>query len=132
MLIHRIKLKNILSFGSDAQEFELRPLNVLIGPNGSGKSNLIEVIGLLRAVPIDIMTPIREGGGAITGSGAVNQQLKERAWRWSLENLLTVWIRSPFATVSRLAPSSLDCHVSKRKSEKLDPPRRERTTWNGT
>ena len=47
MLIHRIKLKNILSFGPDAQDLELKPLNVLIGPNGSGKSNLIEVIGLL-------------------------------------------------------------------------------------
>ena len=42
MLIQRIKLQNLLSFGPDAQELELRPLNVLIGPNGSGKSNLIE------------------------------------------------------------------------------------------
>ena len=41
MFMHRIKLENILSFGPDAQELELRPLNVLIGPNGSGKSNLI-------------------------------------------------------------------------------------------
>ena len=64
MFIHRIKLENILSFGPEAQELELRPLNVLIGPNGSGKSNLIEVIGLLRAAPNDIMAPIREGGGS--------------------------------------------------------------------
>ena len=63
MFIHRIKLENILSFGPEAQELELRPLNVLIGPNGSGKSNLIEVIGLLRAAPNDIMAPIHEGGG---------------------------------------------------------------------
>jgi predicted ATPase len=63
MFIHRIKLENVLSFGPEAQELELRPLNVLIGPNGSGKSNLIEVIGLLRAAPNDIMAPIREGGG---------------------------------------------------------------------
>ena len=63
MFMHRIKLENILSFGPEAQELELRPLNVLIGPNGSGKSNLIEVIGLLRAAPNDIMAPIREGGG---------------------------------------------------------------------
>ena len=48
MFMHSIKLENILSFGPDAQELELKPLNVLIGPNGSGKSNLIEVIGLLR------------------------------------------------------------------------------------
>ena len=63
MLIQRIKLKNILSFGPDAQDLELKPLNVLIGPNGSGKSNLIEAIGLLKAAPSDIAKPIREGGG---------------------------------------------------------------------
>ena len=64
MFMHRIKLENILSFGPDAQELELKPLNVLIGPNGSGKSNLIEVIGLLKAAPSDVMAPIREGGGS--------------------------------------------------------------------
>ena len=64
MFMHSIKLENMLSFGPDAQELELKPLNVLIGPNGSGKSNLIEVIGLLRAVPSDVMAPIREGGGS--------------------------------------------------------------------
>ena len=64
MLLHRIKLENMLSFGPDAQELELKPLNVLIGPNASGKSNLIEVIGLLRAAPMDITAPVREGGGA--------------------------------------------------------------------
>ena len=64
MFMHSIKLENILSFGPDAQELELKPLNVLIGPNGSGKSNLIEAISLLRAAPSDIMAPIREGGGS--------------------------------------------------------------------
>ena len=63
MFMHRIKLRNILSFGPDAQELDLEPLNVLIGPNGSGKSNLIEVIGLLQAAPRDLTTPIVEGGG---------------------------------------------------------------------
>ena len=63
MFMHSIKLENILSFGPDAQELELKPLNVLIGPNGSGKSNLIEVIGLLSAAPSDVTAPIREGGG---------------------------------------------------------------------
>ena len=64
MLIQCIKLTNVLSFGPDTQELELKPLNVLIGPNGSGKSNLIEVIGLLKAAPMDLLSPIREGGGA--------------------------------------------------------------------
>lgn len=63
MFMHRIKLKNVLSFGPDTQDLELRPLNVLIGPNGSGKSNLIEAISLLQAAPGDLQKPIREGGG---------------------------------------------------------------------
>ena len=64
MLIQRIKLKNVLSFGPNGQELELKPLNVLIGPNGSGKSNLIEAIALLQAAPKELVTPILEGGGS--------------------------------------------------------------------
>ena len=63
MFMHRIRLKNILSFGPDAHELKLEPLNVLIGPNGSGKSNLIEVIGLLQAAPRKLTAPIIAGGG---------------------------------------------------------------------
>jgi len=63
MFMQRIKLQNILSFGPDAQDLELKPLNVLIGPNGSGKSNLVEVIALLRAAPRDLTKPITQGGG---------------------------------------------------------------------
>ena len=63
MFMHRIKLKNILSFGPTVQELELKPLNVLIGPNGSGKSNLIETIELLRAAPRELNAPIIQGGG---------------------------------------------------------------------
>ena len=63
MFIHRIKLRNLLSFGPEAQELELKPLNVLIGPNGAGKSNLVEVIGLLKAVPGKLVDPIFGGGG---------------------------------------------------------------------
>ena len=63
MFIHSIRARNLLSFGPDTEELELRPLNVLIGPNGSGKSNLIETIGLLRAVPGRMINTIVEGGG---------------------------------------------------------------------
>lgn len=61
--INSIKLKNILSFGSEGQEIELQPLNVLIGPNASGKSNFIEVFRLLQALPSKPDRVIREGGG---------------------------------------------------------------------
>ena len=63
MLIHELKLSGLLSFGTDSNPIELRPLNVIIGPNGSGKSNLLEAIGLLRAAPRDLSTPVKEAGG---------------------------------------------------------------------
>jgi predicted ATPase len=62
-LIRSLRLQNLLSFGDEAQEIELHPLNVLIGPNASGKSNLIEAISLLRATPRDFTAPVRTGGG---------------------------------------------------------------------
>lgn len=61
MLIERLKLKKILSF-NDAT-IKLGQLNVLIGPNAVGKSNLIEVIGLLQAVPNGLAPAILRGGG---------------------------------------------------------------------
>src|ERR1035438_6332746 len=63
--LRTIQLRNILSFGPDTPELELKPLNVLIGPNGSGKSNLIEAISLLQAAPTNLLAPIRSGGGIV-------------------------------------------------------------------
>ncbi len=63
MFIHRVRLKNLLSFGPKGIELELKPLNVLIGPNGSGKSNFLEMMGFLQAVPGDLPGMIRESGG---------------------------------------------------------------------
>ena len=54
MLIEKIKINNLLSFGPDSNEIELGPLNVLIGPNGSGKSNFIDAISLLNWAPKNI------------------------------------------------------------------------------
>jgi predicted ATPase len=61
--IHSLRLQNFLSYGNEEEEIELQPLNVLIGPNASGKSNLIEAIGILKALPTDLVAPIRQGGG---------------------------------------------------------------------
>ena len=63
MLMRWIRLQNILSFGPGGMGMGLEPLTVLIGPNGSGKSNLIDVMGLLKALPTDLGTAIRERGG---------------------------------------------------------------------
>ena len=63
MLIRRLKLAGLLSFGPDGIDLPLKPLNVLIGPNGSGKSNLLEAVALLRAAARDISGPISRTGG---------------------------------------------------------------------
>jgi len=59
-LVNSIKIKNFLSFGPDAQEIELRSLNIVIGPNGSGKSNLLEGLALMQSAPGILSSPIRE------------------------------------------------------------------------
>jgi predicted ATPase len=61
--LQRIYLKNVLSFGPEADGLDLRPLNLLIGPNGSGKSNFIEAIALMRAAPSEFGKVTRKGGG---------------------------------------------------------------------
>ncbi|MDE0448831.1 MAG: AAA family ATPase [Spirochaetaceae bacterium] len=50
-------MAGLLSFGPEGIDLPLQPLNVLIGPNGSGKSNLLEVLALLRASPINLPAP---------------------------------------------------------------------------
>ena len=100
MFMHRIKLKNILSFGPNVQDLELQPLNVLIGPNGSGKSNFIEVLGLLKAAPTDLSAPLREGGGGTTGSGVERRRRPKRRCR-SLCNR-TFGIPTPFPSAIHL------------------------------
>jgi predicted ATPase len=60
-----IRPLNLLSFGPNTPEIELRPLNILIGPNGSGKSNLIEIISLLSKLPDkDPWSDVIQSGGA--------------------------------------------------------------------
>lgn len=63
MLIERLHLTNLLSYGPDAEPVELGALNVLIGPNGSGKSNFLEALSLLQAAPAEVTRPIIDGGG---------------------------------------------------------------------
>ncbi len=63
MLIRRLKVSRLLSFGPSGIDLPMQPLNVLIGPNGSGKSNLLEVLGLLRAAPRSLAAPVTRRGG---------------------------------------------------------------------
>lgn len=63
MSISSLTLQNILSFGPEPHTVELRPLNLLIGANGSGKSNIVDILGLVAALPVDLPAVVREGGG---------------------------------------------------------------------
>jgi predicted ATPase len=99
-----IRPVNLLSFGPNTEEIELRPLNILIGPNGSGKSNLIEVIGLLSRLPEkDPWSKVRETGGA-------------KEWVWKGEDaengpasLSVNAAVQEFSTSQMLAPDYLGC-----------------------
>ncbi len=63
MLIQRLKISGMLSFGPQGIDLPMEPLNVLIGPNGSGKSNFIEALALLQAAPRDLSAPVKRMGG---------------------------------------------------------------------
>ncbi len=63
MLIRRLTVTGLLSFGPRGIDLPMEPLNVLIGPNGSGKSNLLEVLALLRAAPRKLAEPIVRRSG---------------------------------------------------------------------
>ena len=62
MFIRSLTLSNILSFHNPGP-LELQPLNIFIGANASGKSNLIDCIGLLRAVSASPTNYINDRGG---------------------------------------------------------------------
>lgn len=62
MLIERLQVRGLLSFGPDGVDLPLEPLNVIIGPNGSGKSNLLKVLAILRAAPRNLPTVFKASG----------------------------------------------------------------------
>lgn len=63
MFIRSLTLSNILSFREPGL-LALQPLNLFIGANASGKSNLIDCIGLLRALPGSANNYVNDRGGA--------------------------------------------------------------------
>jgi predicted ATPase len=63
LLIKRLKVSGLLSFGPKGIDLPMRGLNVLIGANGSGKSNFLEVLALLRAAPQHLTRPMKSTGG---------------------------------------------------------------------
>jgi predicted ATPase len=91
--LRSIRLKNLLSYGSEGIELDLQPLNVLIGPNNSGKSNLIEVISILAAAPEDFRKPIREGGGVEEWLWKGTERLPVAELEVGVESPEPIWYR---------------------------------------
>ena len=48
-IIKRITIKGFKSI-RELDNFELRPLNIIVGANGAGKSNLIQIFRMLLAM----------------------------------------------------------------------------------
>lgn len=94
MLLHSLKLQNLLSFGPDSPEVPLGPLNVLIGPNGSGKSNFIEAISLLQALPQSLLDAMRKVGSSpecfwkSTSQSKISSKFALLEVQFSLQSLL--------------------------------------------
>lgn len=63
LVLKRVKVSGLLSFGVRGIDLSMGKLNVLIGPNGAGKSNFLEVLGLRQAAPNSLARPIRRSGG---------------------------------------------------------------------
>ena len=62
--IKRITVKGFKSI-RDLDNFELRPLNIIVGANGAGKSNLIQIFRMLLAmVQKNFQSFISANGGA--------------------------------------------------------------------
>jgi predicted ATPase len=96
LLIKRIKVSGLLSFGPKGIDLPMRGLNVLIGANGSGKSNFIEVIGLLRSASKGQFGA--EGdwlwkgeGDHATTEGTIDVTLSNPRSRLDLRHVLTVF-----------------------------------------
>lgn len=79
MLIQKIHLRNVLSYGEKSSPLELRSLNVIIGPNGSGKSNLIECLAVMQSAPKNLAASI----GSVSDflwKGTVQPEAKIELW----------------------------------------------------
>lgn len=76
MLIKRLRVSGLLSFGPKGINLPMHNLNVLIGANGSGKSNLLEVINLFK----ESVSPLRSISGPVMDAGGVDEWLWKGEW----------------------------------------------------
>lgn len=121
-MLRNIRIDNLLSFGPIATPIELGALNVLIGPNGSGKSNFLEVIHLLRSLPVSLEKAIRSAGGITNlirhGSreleGGVSVEI-EMDHGISIDHTFGIWNASPSYELS----AEIITRIAKDKARQL-------------
>ncbi len=117
LLIEKIRLRNILSFGDKGEEIELRRLNVIIGQNASGKSNLVDAIKLLRSLPQD-----KGLANFISRNGGINE------WIWKgmkIESPAEIYIKLPrFAEYKIKLTNTNAGQVSILEEQIIDTPRK--------
>jgi predicted ATPase len=89
--IDTLSIRNFKSIES-LDEFELRPLNILIGPNGSGKSNFVTFFRLLKRAAngrlADFVNNEIGGIDEVRYKGATNKQTID--WQLKLTALETI------------------------------------------
>jgi predicted ATPase len=72
-MIQKISVENYKSIKS-LQDFELKPINVLIGANNSGKSNFLDVFAFLRDTLVDEISQEAQGKSEPGWRGALQKR----------------------------------------------------------
>ncbi len=100
LLIKRLKVSGLLSFGPTGIDLPMRGLNVLIGVNGSGKSNFLEILALVRSVAKAQLGAggelLRKGeGDHPVAEGTIDVTIAEPDQSTGLRHILTVFNSGP-------------------------------------
>jgi len=72
-MIEKINIHNYKSFQS-LEDFELKPVNILIGANNSGKSNFLDVFAFIRDTLLDNHSQNHQGNGTAGWQGALQKR----------------------------------------------------------
>ena len=72
-MIKKISIHNYKSIQS-LEDFELKPVNILIGANNSGKSNFLNVFAFLRDTLLDNHSQNHQSEGAAGWQGALQKR----------------------------------------------------------
>ena len=81
MLIHRLKVTGLLSFGPGGIDLPLKPLNVLIGPNGSESRTCSKRLRCSRLRRVDSRNRSHVRAVSAIGSGRDRGRPNPSPWK---------------------------------------------------